>query len=262
MTSMKRWQILAVRALVALFAAVSSASLTWSDEPARPEMRVTSIDRDFRVTGDGAADVWSKAQWSELNRRPGGVHDYVVRVKMLYSSTGIYVLMDTTDRQLTADMKRDFDKLWTQDVFEFFLWPHEKWPLYFEYEISPLGRELPIIIPNFDGEFFGWRPWQYDGDRRTRKAVRVRGGAPKSGAAIEGWRAEVYVPYVLLTPLQNVPPRPGTRWRANFYRVDYDGGKTTSWDWARVGASFHDYQHFGTLVFTGPSASKATGQDR
>ena len=39
------------------------------------------------------------------------------------------------------------------------------------------------------------------------------------------------------------------RWRANYYRMDYDGGKQTSWDWARVGASFHEYKKFGTLVF-------------
>jgi hypothetical protein len=31
--------------------------------------------------------------------------------------------------------------------------------------------------------------------------------------------------------------------------MDYDGGKQSAWDWARVGASFHEYQKFGTLVF-------------
>ena len=41
----------------------------------------------------------------------------------------------------------------------------------------------------------------------------------------------------------------GTRWRANFYRVDYDDGKGTGWYWARVGPSFHDFEKFGTLIF-------------
>ncbi|NLH16473.1 MAG: hypothetical protein GX455_07840, partial [Phycisphaerae bacterium] len=44
-------------------------------------------------------------------------------------------------------------------------------------------------------------------------------------------------------------PKPGTRWRANFYRVDYDDNKSIGWDWARVGPSFHEYDKFGTLVF-------------
>ena len=53
----------------------------------------------------------------------------------------------------------------------------------------------------------------------------------------------------LLEPLANVPPKPATRWRANFYRVDYDDGRESSWDWARVGPSFHEYEKFGTLIF-------------
>jgi len=66
---------------------------------------------------------------------------------------------------------------------------------------------------------------------------------------VTGWRAEVFVPYELLKPLQNVPPKPGTRWRANLYRMDYDGDKDAAWDWARVGPSFHEFEKFGVLVF-------------
>jgi hypothetical protein len=170
-------------------------------------------------------------------------------VKVLYSETGLYVLMDATDRAITATMKEDFLDLWTEDVFEFFLWPDERHPVYFEYEISPLGFELPILIPNFDDTFLGWRPWHYEGARKTRKATTATGGPKQSGAVVTGWRAEVFVPYGLLRPLGNVPPKPGTRWRANFYRVDYDDGQTTSWDWARVGKSFHEFRKFGTLLF-------------
>jgi 3-hydroxyisobutyrate dehydrogenase-like beta-hydroxyacid dehydrogenase len=39
---------------------------------------------------------------------------------------------------------------------------------------------------------------------------------------------------------------------ARFYEEiakDYDGGKQSSWDWSRVGPSFHEFQKFGTLVF-------------
>ena len=34
-----------------------------------------------------------------------------------------------------------------------FLWPDERDQLYFEYEISPLGYELPIIVPNLARNF-------------------------------------------------------------------------------------------------------------
>ena len=91
-------------------------------------------------------------------------------------------------------------------------------------------------IPNFGGQFLGWRPWDYEKDRATRKATSIIGGPKQPDAAIQGWRAEFLIPYALLRPLQNVPPKPGTKWRANFYRMDHDDGKTTQWDWARVGA--------------------------
>lgn len=213
----------------------------------RRELRVRPTD-DFEPTGDGSAAAWAKAEWEPLHKRGDGP-PYETRVKVLYSKKGVYTLMDATDRMLTATMTRDFDNLWTEDVFEVFLWPDERDPLYFEYEISPLGTELPILIPNLDGKIMGWRPWHYDGGRKTRKATAAVGGEKKSGAEVKGWRAEVFVPYELLAPLRNVPPKAGTRWRANFYRMDYDGGKPASWDWARVGPSFHEYQKFGTLVF-------------
>jgi predicted TIM-barrel fold metal-dependent hydrolase len=217
------------------------------DRPARRELRVRPTE-DFEVTGEGKAEAWKKVDWEPLHKRTAAGHPYETRIKLLYSKKGIYVLMDATDKKITATRK-DFENLWEEDVFEVFLWPDERDSLYFEYEISPLNYELPILIPNMEGKFLGWRPWHYEGERKIRKATSCVGGARKSGAAVEGWKAEVFIPYDLLTPLRNVPPKPGTRWRANFYRVDYDDGKTTSWDWARVGPSFHEYKKFGTLVF-------------
>ncbi len=204
---------------------------------------------DFELTGDGSAAAWKHIPWEPLTRRSEEGHPYDARIKMLYSPSGLYVLMTGSDRKLTATMQEDFQDLWNEDVFEFFFWTDEREPIYFEYEISPLGRELPILVPNIDGKFLGWRPWHYEGDRMTRRATTVAGGDKKSGAEITGWTAEVFVPYKLLEPLANRTPKPGTRWRANFYRVDYDDGRTTGWDWTRVGPSFHEYHKFGTLVF-------------
>lgn len=220
--------------------------------PAKPavhrELRVRATE-DFEVKGDGTAEAWNKAEWEPLHRRGEKGHDYQTRIKLLYSKKGLYVLMDASDKQITATMTDDFQDLWKEDVFEVFLWPDERDKLYFEYEISPLNVELPILVPNLEGRFLGWRPWHYEGARKIRKATSAVGGERKSGAAVTGWKAEVFIPFELLAPLRNVPPKSGTRWRANFYRMDYDYGTTTSWDWARVGPSFHEFQKFGTLVF-------------
>jgi len=212
------------------------------------ELRVKPTE-DFAVTGDGMAEAWKKADWEPLHRRGASGIDYQTRIKTLYSKTGVYFLMDASDKKITATFRDDYLDLWNEDCFEVFLWPDERQTVYFEYEISPLGVELPILIPNLDGKLLGWRPWHYEGNRKTRKATSAVGGPLKSGATVSGWKAEVFIPYELLKPLGNVPPSAGTRWRANFYRMDYDDGQKTSWDWARVGSSFHEFQKFGTLVF-------------
>ncbi|HWE36103.1 MAG TPA: amidohydrolase family protein [Isosphaeraceae bacterium] len=217
-------------------------------DEARKTLRVRPTD-DFEVTGDGSAAPWAKADWETIpSRTPSGL-PYETKVKVLYSKKGLYALMDATDAKLTATMTEDFANLWTEDIFEVFLWPDERDPIYFEYEISPLNRELPILCPNLDDKFLGWRPWHYEGGRKTRKATSAVGGPVKSGAEVKRWKAEVFLPFELLTPLRNVPPKAGTRWRANFYRVDYDNDTTTRWTWAPVGSSFHDFRKFGTLVF-------------
>ena len=204
---------------------------------------------EFAVTGRGDAAAWGGVPWTALNARNGVAGAAATRIKVAYATAGLYVLMDAADTKLTATYEEDFSDLWKEDVFEAFLWPDERDPLYFEYEISPLGRELPILIPNLDGRFLGWRPWHYGGDRRVRHATSIVGGPKQSGAAIQGWRAEIMIPFAVLAPLRNVPPTRGSRWRANFYRVDHDGGQSVQWDWARVGKSFHEFRAFGTLLF-------------
>ena len=217
-----------------------------SDE--RPRLTVRPAD-DFEVSGSGESPAWRQSEWVPLRRRQPEAHPYDTRFKMLYSKTGLYFLMEATDRKLTATMTEDFMDLWNEDVFEVFLWTDERQPVYFEYEISPLNRELAILVPNFGGQFLGWRPWHYERDRLIRKATTTMGGPKEPHAAIQGWRAEFFIPYALLKPLQNVPPKAGTRWRANFYRMDYDDGQRTQWEWARVGSSFHEYEKFGDLLF-------------
>lgn len=235
-------------AAIALTPILLPESVANGEAPEAKSMTVKRCD-DFAITGTGSEQAWQSTEWVELSRRPGGKHDYDARFKMLYSSTGVYVLFDGSDRVLTATMTEDFMDLWNEDVFECFFWTDEQHPVYFEYEISPLGYELPILVPNLDGQFLGWRPWHYEGDRRIQKKVSAEGGSNESMSNVTRWRAEVYIPYELLKPLRNVPPESGTTWRANFYRVDYDNDQVTGWDWARVGPSFHEFKKFGTLVF-------------
>jgi hypothetical protein len=135
--------------------------------------------------------------------------------------------------------------LYNEDVVETFFWTDENLPLYFEYELSPLNYELPLLVPNIKGDYLGWLPFHYEQERRTRHETQII----RQGEAPVAWNAEFFIPYALLKPMMNVPPRKGVRWRANFYRIDYDHGVAT-WQWRMVrNETFHDYEKFGTILF-------------
>jgi predicted TIM-barrel fold metal-dependent hydrolase len=221
----------------------------WIDpavEVGPPEYKVKAIE-DFELSGKGDSPQWDQAEWANLTPQ-GQAEAYASRFKATYSKKGIYVLFEGEDARVSATMEDDNLDLWREDCFELFLMPDESKATYFEYEISPLGKELPLLIVNY-AKKDGWLPWHYEGSRRVKKMVGGKGGELKSKAAIEGWQAEVFVPFELLEGLGPMPPRKGSVWKANFYRMDYDAGQGQGWNWALVGGSFHEYQKFGKLVF-------------
>ncbi|MFZ0391904.1 MAG: carbohydrate-binding family 9-like protein [Calditrichia bacterium] len=202
---------------------------------------------DFELNGQGSAETWEKAPWLVLSSRKDS-SPLQTRARALYSDSGLYVLFENEDRQITATMRENFADLWHEDVVEIFLWTDEDFPVYFEYELSPLNYELPILIPNLKGKFLGWRPWHYEGERRTRHKIWIDSSGTGANK-VKSWHAEFFIPFKLLTPLGNVPPGPGTRWRVNLYRGDYDLGHFESWAWQPVEKRFHEYEKFGTFVF-------------
>jgi hypothetical protein len=218
---------------------------------------------DFTITGDGSAIEWNKTGWHEIRQHdnetlrkegwfiraaPGSVKApvYETRFKILYSGKGIYCLYKCEDSTITATLKEDFADLFKEDVVEVFFRPDTTWPVYFEYELSPLNYELPILILNKNGNAKGWKPWKYDARRKIIHAVKINEKNVENSRFT--WTAEFFIPYALLSPIDNVPPSRGTTWRANFYRIDYDVEPVFS-SWQLTRESFHDYERFGTIEF-------------
>ncbi len=214
--------------------AQSADSTTW----------VVKKTKDFVLNGNGNAVEWNATDYLELPKRRNGAMDYKTKMKILYSETGIYCLYQCEDKIITSTIKADFEDIYNEDVVEAFFWPEESSIIYFEYELSPYNYELPILVPNYNGKFLGWRPWHYEGDKKTRHAATIN----KEGEKVVSWTAEFFIPYKLMEPLQNMPPKKGMKWRANFYRIDYDKG-STYWSWRPTRKNFHDYESFGTIVF-------------
>ena len=233
-----------------LFLAPAFFLLIFNAGSAQDAQRVITVKHteDFQLTGEGRNKAWTSTSWNLM--LPSEKEDpRKTQFKILYSNTGIYFLFHNEDGVLTATHTADFEKLWLEDVAEVFLWPDTTETIYFEYEISPLNFELPLIIPNLKGKFLGWIPWQYTGERKVIHFTHVEGGEKKSGNKITAWYAEFFIPYALMSPLSNVPPKKGMSWRANMYRVDHDKPKVVRWHWNPIETNFHQFVKFGTLIF-------------
>jgi len=229
------------------FSPIINSTAPQSSSAQETENRVLKISHtnDFTITGEGSDPAWEKTEWISLNRYNDTSNTYSTQFKILYSDSGIYCLYKCEDKKISCTLKGDFLDLYNEDVIEAFFWPDESFPVYFEYELSPLNYELPILVPNKKGSFFGWLPWHYEGDRKTKHATHIT----KKGDNVTGWTAEFFIPYALLKPIVNKPPVKGDKWRANFYRIDYDKNET-DWEWNMVrDTNFHDYERFGTIVF-------------
>jgi hypothetical protein len=194
---------------------------------------------DFDLHPD--APAWNAAEWQPVPTTTGEP-GHATRFRAVWSVTGIYVAFDChDDRQVTTGLP-DGGDLWDQDVVEAFFWPDETRPLYLEYELSPAGSELLLLVPNCGGEFMGWSPWHFAGERKTREAVRPAAGA--------NWIAEFFIPFALFKGLCKFPPAPGTVWRANFCRIDHDTGSPQLYSWsAGIGKTFHDLPTFRQIRF-------------
>ena len=204
---------------------------------------------DFTINGKGDHSMWDQAEWVGLDLLSETENPVQTELKILYSETGIYLLAYCQDNKISTEYDVDQDDVWEGDVFEAFFQTEESAPLYFEYEINPLGAELVLLVPNNNGDFMGWSPWHYEGERKIIKKVIVEGGPQESGAEIKSWTAEMFFPFALFKGLENVPPKSGTKWKANFYRMDYDTGERAMWAWRPVDINFHQYEKYGTLFF-------------
>ena len=201
---------------------------------------------DFALTGDGNAAPWSAIAWQEMAQVAGDA-DLPTRCKQGRSATGLYLLVDCVDTRIDCTHTVDGADLFQEDVVEWFLQPDPALPLYVEYEISPLGHHLVLIVPTSGRGFHGWTGWKMEGGRAIRRAVTVRGGQQRPGAAITGWSVEVFLPWDLFRGFANVPPQPDAPWRGNVYRID----RAAKWALApETGPHFHNVNDFAELRFT------------
>ena len=223
---------------------------------------------------DGSLDGWDQAPCVSLVTLKDGVPAKpATEVRVAYDRDNLYVHFTchepATDKLVATGGGRD-DDLWQDDSVEVFLAPepvadfepipastHKGWktfhyPVHGEREYWHLAvncrgvrldaRNETRINPvnrTFDGWFsLAW-------DREWTAKVKVGKGR---------WVAAMAIPFKALG--RSSPGSP-ERWRANFCRTRYAGGRPRYFAWSPGGAGFHDTSAHGELAFAAQSFKSA-----
>ena len=199
----------------------------------------------FEIDGAGTNASWNATNWVNLIQLDSSSLQYPSKFKILYADSGVYVLFSGLDKKITSPYKNDFEDLFRADVFEVFFHPEPSTPIYLEYEINAYNAELVLLVPNLSKKTFGWAPWKYTGKKKVVKKVKVH----EQNNEMYKWTAELFFPFKLFIPLQNLDVKKGVCWNANFYRLDYDDTKMVKWAWSPIIKSFHEFEKYGVIQF-------------
>ncbi len=210
-----------------------------------------------KLTGPLAIDAdWDKAQWQQI--KAAEITNYVgelpafrpkTEFKMMYDSENVYVIFRVQDRYVRSVVQEYNGSVSRDSCVEFFFAPDSEYPLrYFNLEINAGGTPLIFYIVH---------PWS---DYTKLEAddidqIEIAHSLPETVdpeiTEPTTWTIEYRIPLAMLEKFANVTlPKPGTVWKANFYKT---GSKTSNPHWVTWSPvdrkNFHLPQFFGTIKF-------------
>ena len=231
-----------------------AAGAAFPQEPCTVErptatFQVPHVAGDPPLSADTSSQVWRNAGVTAIAKDCSKQIDYPAlrtEVRSFWTDTHLYLLFSCPYSELNVFLPAlgggPRDKLWDRDVVEMFLgddWTHIRH--YREFEIAPTGDWIDLAIDldrdNYDPSWrSGWTT-----------AARIDEGA-------HVWYAAARIP---LSAVSSQPVKPGTKWRANLYRIEGQGpdARRHFLCWQPTCVVNRDPNHvpenFGTLVFTG-----------
>lgn len=189
------------------------------------------------LTADLHSEPWKDLPRVQLKETvSGGEPEQGTTVCAAWTDEELRVVLDAVDAEPWATLTERDAPLYTEEVVEVFLDPVGDLESYFEIEVNPLNTVLDLMLRRSRSGYKKDFSWRCD-DLRTM----VR-------RTDNGWAAEMAIPFASLIA---EPPRAGSRWRVNFFRIDRPRGRDrelSAWSPTKLG-TFHVPQRFGVLEF-------------
>lgn len=205
------------------------------------------------------AGVWAESDLFSIDQYhpDGSDHHPLAVARALYDDEALYLQFSVEDRYVRAVQTEFQAPVCTDSCVEFFFWPSPS-AGYFNVEINcgatMLWQYYPNVAPPPPGE------WRQKVQPTAQEAAAIERWAQLS-LPIEteiaeplDWRLAMRLPFASLEPYVGAEvahPKPGTVWRANFYKCG-DHTSHPHWGaWSSIGPelSFHQPARFGRLVF-------------
>jgi hypothetical protein len=199
------------------------------------------------LNSDPQSTLWRNAKSAWITKDCTRTLDYPdlkTEIRGFWTASDLYLLFVCPYRSLNVFLPPQNDqprrKLWDRDVVEIFLgddWDNIRH--YREFEIAPTGDWIDLAIDlDRRGQDRNWRSgWKTTA--RIEEQAKI-------------WYAACRIP---LKSVSEKEVRPGTRWRANLYRIDGEGpdSQRRFLCWQPTCAANRDPNHvpenFGTLIF-------------
>ncbi len=214
---------------------------------------------DGPITIDGTADepAWKAAQvidnfylpWLGKDARRAKT---ATKARLLWDREYFYFFAEMEDHDLFADITEHDGALWNNDVFELFFKPQDDKPGYYEFEVNAAGAVLDMFLPKRDGG--GYNEYARKDKFHIDAKVKLRGTLNKHDGKDQGWSVEGRIPW---RDFRHTGGRPniGEAWKFALCRYDYTKGQpepelSTCAPLKKM--SFHAYEDYATLKFTGP----------
>ena len=210
-----------------------------------PLYRVARAEGPIEIDGRPDEAAWNAALQMPLVDSLGGQPPRLPTVaRVLRDERHLFVAFDCRDDQVFVRPGRQHDDpIWEDEVVEVFLDPAGAGRDYVEIEVSPAGV-------TFDARFERRRS-DLDRARAWESGVVAAARIDRGPSGDRGWTAELRLPIEAVRGAAP-PPRSGSRWRANLFRMETHNragmveGQAFSPPYR---GDFHALDRFGWLVF-------------
>lgn len=220
---------------------------------AQKTYEVTRLKKPLKIDGNWNKKEWKKIKSVTVDQQMGKTPSFtpITDAKAAYDDKNIYLIFKVQDQFVKSTVTEYNGNVSGDSCVEFFFSPDEEKPLhYFNLEINAGGT--PLI-------FYVTKPWTgfTHLDSATISQIEIAHSQPRivdpEVKEPTVWTIECRVPYDILKKYSNVTiPKPGTKWRANFYKTGSRTSNPHYYTWSPVkypGPNFHLPEFFGTLEF-------------